>query len=454
MRLVNGSCFTVSLCSLLSLVAAPACVETEEPPAAGACPAPEDMTGPTLHAWSLQGDEVWSAAEGPHVVRGVLAIPEGATLIIEPCAQVLFEADAGLAAELPGARLEIRGEPGREVRLQPQGAARWGDVLVAAPASAEIRHAVISGGGADPTHGNATLVVRGTYDIPTAQPLKVEHVVVEDSAGPGLVAEFAAGFADGSDALTIRGSGQAGGLPYPLVIGEHTLRSLPAGSYTGNGRDEILVREENAGTFSGLQEDTTVRDLGVPYRTDAESSLRVGAGGERAPRVTLTLEAGVTFRFAEGTGIFVHEQVAPDASSGVLRALGTAERPVVLTSAADDPAPGDWRGIWFDGQVDPETLLERVELAYTGGWCGCSLVSCNEVESYEAAIVLQRPPGHAFLVDSTIRDGAGHGIVRSWDGDPGPDLSAGNTITGLAGCAQTLPRAEDGTCPDPRPVCE
>ncbi len=433
---------------LLASLAALAAVACAEPAAPGLCPADGDRTGPTPHAWTLDGDDlVWTAEASPHVVTGVLSVPAGETLRIEPCAEVRFEADAGLEATLPGSRLEILGEPGAEVTLSGQDGARWADLHVAAPASAELRHARLRGGGADPTHGHPTLLVRGTGDIPTARPVLVDTVEVTDSWGPGLVVEQVAGFAEGSAGLVVRGAGQ-GGAGVPLVVGEHTLTTLPDGTYTGNADDVILVREESAGGHEGFQEDATLRALGVPYRTAPDSFLRVGTSGDRVGRTTLTFEAGVEVQFAAGTGVVVDDGLRPDTSFGVLRLLGTAEAPVRLTSAAPTPAPGDWRGLVFQARVAPETRLEHVELAHTGAWCGCSLLSCSDVAFYEAAIVLLQPPEHAFLTDSTLRDGAGHGIVRSWDGPPGPDLTASNTFTDLGGCDQTLPRAEDGTCPD------
>src|SRR4051812_18338202 len=42
---------------------------------------------------SISGSEVWRAAEGPHVIRGLVTVEEGASLTIEPGTAVEFAPD-------------------------------------------------------------------------------------------------------------------------------------------------------------------------------------------------------------------------------------------------------------------------------------------------------------------------------------------------------------------------
>lgn len=88
-------------------------------------------------------------------------------------------------------------------------------------------------------------------------------------------------------------------------------------------------------------------------------------------------------------------------------------------------------------------------IAFAGGYCSCSLASCSPVGSYDAAIVFDgAAPARAFMRDTTIRDSAGHGIVRSWLDRAGVDFAATNRFERVAGCAQTTPMLSDVVCPD------
>jgi hypothetical protein len=78
----------------------------------------------------------------------------------------------------------------------------------------------------------------------------------------------------------------------------------------------------------------------------------VGAGA------TLTIEPGVEVRFNAGTWL------SPQ-SGGTLLAEGTAGQPIVFTSNAASPGPGDWRYLYFyDGS---RVRLSHCSVRYAGG---------------------------------------------------------------------------------------
>lgn len=416
--------------------------------APSACPA--TTAGPTFHGDEIVGHQIWRAEDGPHVVMSTIAVRGGATLEIEPCSVVRFTEGTGISVAFPGTpntgTLLAEGTEDQPITFEGQGGARWGHVHVEAPGVARLAHVTMTGGGGVDERG-ATLVGRGDGTT-TARGLFVDHVAIEGSLGAGAVLSRGAAFAEGSDALTITGSGSELH-PFPLEIDEHAMGTLPDGEYTGNVTDEILVRPELA-----LAEDATLRELGVPYRigTSAVDRLTVGAGDDTAPAVALTIEPGVTLRFHPGTQLRVEHRSGAFAATGRLVAEGTAAAPITFTSAADTPAPGDWVGLWFGGIVDPATSLAHVRLEYTGADCGCVLVSCSDVTGYDGAVILSQPPTSMFLRDSVLAHGAGHGIVLGYttEGDD-LDFAATNTFEDLDGCDATLPSAP--TCPDPRPTC-
>ena len=97
-----------------------------------------------------------------------------------------------------------------------------------------------------------------------------------------------------------------------------------------------------------------------PYSGTIDYDLTIGTGGETTAAydiyhdmtvsggAELTLDPGVTLRFRNGTGLFVEQ--------GTLTALGTAFRPIVLTSVNAAPQPGDWSGLYLGAGADASDL--------------------------------------------------------------------------------------------------
>jgi hypothetical protein len=66
---------------------------------------------------------------------------------------------------------------------------------------------------------------------------------------------------------------------------------------------------------------------------------------------TLTIEAGTTIRAKKGVGAAIIVS-----TGGRIVAQGSRDAPIVLTSDANPPAPGDWRGIYLLGLAPPTGL--------------------------------------------------------------------------------------------------
>lgn len=81
--------------------------------------------------------------------------------------------------------------------------------------------------------------------------------------------------------------------------------------------------------------------------TPANSPYLVTASVEVWEGVTLRIEPGVTVRFAANTRLQVN---------GQLIVRGTAQQPVVFTSAASQPAKGDWGDIEFTTTAQPSVV--------------------------------------------------------------------------------------------------
>lgn len=99
-------------------------------------------------------------------------------------------------------------------------------------------------------------------------------------------------------------------------------------------------------------------------RIDADVTLKKGCkiAVKRFLQVvndaTLTIEPGVTLEMDAERYLLVDK--------GKLIAKGTADAPIVFTSAASTKAPGDWVGIIFDDDVSAGTELDHVRIEYAG----------------------------------------------------------------------------------------
>lgn len=434
----------LAIVSLTALTPLAGCSgDVGESPAADACPV-DVATTPVEHAGTLAATERWTAAS-PHHVRGDVSLAAGVTLTIDPCVKVTFARDASLTVAREGAHLVAEGTAQRPITFDGESGARWSQLTVEHPASAVIRYARFGHGGADRFHGYATIALRGDGATPAKPVATLDHVTVETSLGPGVRVERAGTFGAGSADLVVRTSGSADA-PFPVVLGEHAIDGLPTGTYTGNRVDEVLVRPEGANGRSGLQQDATMRDRGVPYRIGESAVDRfvLGGGGDAGHRTTLTIEPGVTLRFHPGTQLQIERATGEFAASGVLRAVGTAARPIVMTSAADTARAGDWIGLWYGGVASAENRLEHVTIEYTGHDCGCVLSSCSDITRNDAAVIFTQPPPSDFLHDVRVAHGSGHGVHRGWRGEASPDFLTGNTFEDLGGCPQTMPYLPNG----------
>lgn len=457
---------TLALGSLLSLIfAAPgfAGCESNEAPALGgdAGPATDDggadtsvpstclpVTGAgTKHDEAPTVDETWTAAASPHVIDFSFSIPAGRTVTVEPCAVVQLKGAVGMLVE---GKLLALGAADEPIRFERGDAATaWTSIETRKGSEVRFAYVTVEGGGnangGRPTQFGA-LDIRGDQDIATQPIFFADHVIVKGSQSLGVWVREGGGFAPGSKDLSI-----TGGATFPISMWGRAAGTLPSGTYTGNTVDEILLPA--MGGRDDIKEDTTFAARGVPYRIGGPTggkSLTV-AGSGSVP--LLTIEAGVTLRFDEDVRLDV--DATSGAALGALRAEGTANEPILFTSAAATPAAGDWVGIVIEGTPDPRDTIAHATIAYAGGGSQISSYDCpsplNTGFSNEGAIlIVGGQPGAAFVTSTTIDSSAGDGIIRGWTGAP-VELLATNTFTNVARCNQTFPKPQVGACPDPAP---
>ena len=200
--------------------------------------------------------------------------------------------------------------------------------------------------------------------------------------------------------------------------------------------------------------DAALHEHGVPYRmgtTNLDSFYLGGKNG--APLATMTIEPGVVMRFPAGTFLNIEKFTGDFAAQGAIRALGTAAKPIVFTSASSSPAAGDWGGLWFGGVPSAQNKLDHVRIEYARGECECTLFTCSDITDFEGAVILTNRVASAFITNTVIKKSAMHGITEGFEGSF-VDFSATNTFDEVGGCPQTLPRfLAPLTCGNPRPSC-
>jgi hypothetical protein len=421
------------------------------------CPAP--TSGPTKHQGDVQGEEHWTAEGSPHVIEYDVNVRNGAKLVIEPCAEVQIAEGKHIRVAYPGTpgtgSLVADGLPTKPITIRGLDGARWASIYVHAPGTASLKHVTLEGGGGGSFEHNATIDALGDSAMPADAILAIDNVTIRKSLGTGVWMQRGATFMEGSKELTITESGGAES-PYPIEIEEHAMDRLPTGSYTGNLKDEILLRSTGNGIAgSGLVVDATLRDRGVPYHvgTSKTDNFTIGGAADEAT-ATMTIEPGVVMKFEPGIAFRIQTFTSDKPANAVLRAIGTPDKPIVFTSAADAPKPGDWRGLWFGGVPMAANELDHVRIEYTGADCSCTLNTCSNITEHEGAVIFTQQPPSAFITNTVFKDGAGHGITHGFDGTL-VNFRPTNTFENIAGCPQTLPRSPAaGSCPEPKPACD
>ena len=418
---------------------------------AGAACAPSTGTG-TTHPSSIATAETWTAADSPHIVGSDTSI--SAKITLEACAVVKIAAGATVTFGAGGS-LVANGTATEPVTIDAVDATKpWSSIRFIG-GTGHLSYTTIDHGG-DPLNTlpyyAASLDVRAD-ELNPAPVLFVDHVTVKDSASQGLYVHNGALFDPASSALTVRDSAGA-----PMHVWTIALDSIPDGDYTENATGAITISAEGCGNESLWKGDGTIHERGVPYVVGYPTSdgvMCVGASAQGAVS-TLTIEPGVTLRFMKNAVLHITAAQGTDPAGGALIANGTVAKPIVFTSAATTPAPGDWLGIWFGDIPDPRSTIDHAIVQYAGGMSSSGSGSCQYTDGVgtpnDAAIRILGAPSAGFVTNTTIADSAAHGIDRGYRSDTKVDFLATNTFTNIAKCKQTYPSDANGACPAPAMV--
>lgn len=419
-------------------------------PVPSRCPVPTGA--PIPHNKNIEVDETWGA--GLHELTFDVGVRKNATLTIEPCAVIRVVASRGLYVgtvnEGDGGKIVALGKADLPILIEGKDGARWTSLLVNPKGTVNLAYVTLRNTGERASRGGAGLHVVGDGTKPMQELATVDHVTIEDSLKYGVVLEARAGFTAASRDLVVKGAGDMA-----LRVSAASIGTIPTGTYTGNTNNAIRIYSEV------IESDVTLRDRGVPYVIGGDGQFsELSVMGKEGTAPVLTIEAGVVMKFIKptsgGSGLFVDRFTGTTPARGVLRALGTAAKPIVFTSNEATPAAGDWTGIHFRMVPLAQNKIDHARIEYAGADTGVRNFSCGtppspDPSSNEAAIaILGQPPSGFSITNTVIANSAANAIERGWSGTP-VDFLATNTFTGIAYCRQTFPRPIAAACPDPAP---
>jgi hypothetical protein len=343
----------------------------------------------------LSSDLTFTKACSPYVIQTTMDIGERATLVIEAGTVVLF---ARTTSVFVAGRLDIRGTPTDPVVLDAYSASPgpggWSALRFGGtPASpSQIRYATIRNCG----WGSDGCVWANTT---AAKLVTLDHVTISDSGGDGFAAP---------------GGGSAPQVPIGFSMTNCTFRNIPKDAFAARTHAQEFTGIGSGNDFGGfpvavaggwISIDTAWTSLGTDIVV-TWGSIEIPGTGSGDP-VTFSLGAGVRLLFNRFTGIYM-------GGSNRLEARGTTDAPVVFSSAAPSPKPGDWSGI--DVSVSSGghggINLSHAVIEYAGGGSERS-----------GGIMLYETFYEAAITDSVIRQNAGHGIYLSCYGQTLPVLT-------------------------------
>lgn len=185
-----------------------------------------------------------------------------------------------------------------------------------------------------------------------------QPAVIGGEASGNLIADNAeAGVLSTPWNVSISNNTFSGNGSYPLVVPAAT--NLGRNTFGTNGRQAIRFRGAT------IQKNLVWKNHGIPYEIESDVVIATLAKSPTELAV-LSIEPGVVMRFEPRTKLRVgFTQYVNYKYYGGLVAQGSGEQPIVFTSNAPAPAPGDWAGVIFEETAgDDFSILEHCRAEY------------------------------------------------------------------------------------------
>ncbi len=376
--------------------------------------APPAASSPAITITGTLSTSTWTAGDGPYLLNGGVTVPAGAALTIAP----------GTTVEMgPYAYLDVLGT------LTARGT--------------DATPIIFTSAAAQPKPGDWQYI---RFDGARAVRSVFDHVQVFYGSSNGGASGMLS--LTGGANLTISNDVFSQASTLGLWIDDTTRPTVTNCVFAGNGSYAIEAPVDDLGLITGIgygPGQTGMRVRGGTVSHDATW---------QRPDVPVqlldatTIATGVTVTIAPGTTVEMGPYAYLDVL-GTLTARGTDATPIIFTSAAAQPKPGDWQYIRFDGARAVRSVFDHVQVFYgssNGGASGmlsltggANLTISNDVFSQASTLGLWIDDTTRPTVTNCVFAGNGSYAIEA----PVDDLGL---ITGIGyGPGQTGMRVRGGT---------
>jgi plastocyanin len=346
----------------------------------------------TIITSNINGDTTWTEANGPYCIHARVQVVAPYTLTIQPGVGVYF-GDKNTALDVLGT-LIAEGTEAKGIRFTSESDAPtpglWGRLYVPVGGHASLAYCEISYGGSDEDANGAGL--RTDTSNVTVSHCNIHHNngigirIFGGAASPTITdstidSNTGAGIYIRGDFntfhnqpllqnLTIQNNG---GAAIYLASGE-------SGNYTAFPNFQNLTFSDNGSDALNMQGTGLLFNLTMDSLAwfNGKPILVVSYSLEPRQGYTLTLAPGTTLQFATPSG----HLLAVNGSTIV--AEGTADHPIILSSAPARMQPGAWQGV--KAYVGGHLQLAYCDLSYAGSDGMGLLIEANDVQVHNCRI--------------------------------------------------------------------
>lgn len=351
------------------------------------------------HYVDINEDEVWEA--GIHRIHGSITIND-AILTIQPGAIIRITEDGALNVgtnrETTSATLIANGTPNQPIIFTADSdtptknyhkgiAFGLGD-----SGNSSLSYCILEYGGASYSTGEAVYI--------NGAEINFEHNKVRHTSGYGV--SLSEGSFKSFDYNEFSDCDEG-----PFAINANSVHKI--GLNNTFNTDKPLVIQGSTLT----ERDVTWKKLSHPYSIKGE--VWVGS----AEGTTLTIEPGTILKFEGGA-----MTIGPTAGEkGKLLAEGTADNHILFTSSNENPAPGNWGGLYFGRGNDPASSVKYATLEYGGrdfsnrqavirvDWTSVNINNCLIQHSSPYAILLSEEGYFNSFEGNNINNEGHNGII-------------------------------------------
>ena len=351
----------------------------------------------TIITSDIDVNTTWTLDNSPYIIDTTLNINSGATLTIDAQIEVRFRPGTSMSVH-SGGTLRANGDPGQPVVFTSDAVVPapgdWISINILGSGAASFEYCEIAYAGEG---SNIDALVISSTGV-----VALDQCDIHDNLDEGIQISGGAGVSPVFTNVTVRDNGDGAVEQAGDTSPEYANITL-----TGNGENGILL----------------VGDYSIPVVLDGSglngahfipnTSINILAGGE------LTLDAGTTLAFAQDTDLNVN-------NGGDLQVSGVLGNPVIFTSSAASPAPGDWKFVSVN--AGGTAAFRNCEISYAGrsGTDALQISSTGNVTVSDCEIHNNLDEGIQVLgagvnpvfTNVTVRDNGDGAVEQHGDAEP------------------------------------